>query len=144
MAVNPITQFQKAADSERKSDLAQIQRAIEAYYQDFGRYPQSTGAYTIDENLDPTITDEIQWGTGWAPYIDVLPAEDAADKNYVYYSDPADGQSYWLYASIDRGQEDPDACNNGDACLRLSTLSITDTACGGICNYGISSPNVSP
>ena len=37
-------QFKKADDTKRKSDLAQIQRALEAYYQDFGMYPDDNNA----------------------------------------------------------------------------------------------------
>ena len=32
--INPLEQFNKAQDAKRKADLAQIQRALEVYYQD--------------------------------------------------------------------------------------------------------------
>ncbi len=128
--LNPFEQFSKAADLQRKTDLAQAQRALEAYYQDFGRYPTSTG----------TKLSAADWGVRWSPYIDVLPKDANISKNYVYKV-TADGQSYWLFASLDRGGRDAQACNkDGSVCSNAGGLS-----CGsGICNFGVSSPNTSP
>ena len=38
---NPLTQINKAQDSQRQHDLAQIQRAVDTYYNDTGCYPKS-------------------------------------------------------------------------------------------------------
>src|SRR5260221_2944819 len=57
-ALNPLDQFRKARDSERKSDLAQMQRVLEQYYQDNGRYPDNGNTYTIlDHNGNSVV-----WG----------------------------------------------------------------------------------
>lgn len=138
--IQPAEQFNKTQDTKRKSDLAQIQRALETYYQDYGRYPMSNAA---DEIVVPTdSTDPIkEWGSSWKPYIDVLPVDSKSTKNYAYWVDEsASGQSYRLYASLDRGTKDEAACAAGSSCPNLPT----DVTCGGICNYGVSSPNVSP
>ncbi|HVZ66894.1 MAG TPA: type II secretion system protein GspG [Patescibacteria group bacterium] len=135
--LNPFEQFKKAADTQRKSDLAQIQRGLEAYYQDYGRYP------TASANKIVYNAAALNWGSSWAPYMDVLPKDDASGKNYVYVVS-GDGQSYWLYTSLDRGAHDPQACNSGAACDGLALNGIAANACGGTCNYGVSSPNVSP
>ncbi len=135
--VNPITQLQKANDAKRKSDLAQIQRGLELYYQDNGSYPVSTGTYTITG---------ASWGNAWGSYIAKLPKDPATSgRNYVYYS-PSGNQSYYLYASLERGTNDPNTCNSGGAgiCSSLSANSIAATACGGTCNYGVTSPNATP
>src|SRR4051812_9967415 len=60
MLVNPIAQIDKAQDAHRKSDLAEIQKALDLYYQDNGRYPVSTGTYQITN---------AAWGGAWTPYI---------------------------------------------------------------------------
>ncbi|MGA2911511.1 MAG: prepilin-type N-terminal cleavage/methylation domain-containing protein [Candidatus Levyibacteriota bacterium] len=136
LVLNPLAQFQKANDVRRKSDLAQIQRALEVYYQDNNKYPiVATAPYQIPG---------VSWGNSWQPYMDVLPQDPSSSKNYVYYS--PSGQSYYIYASLDRGSNDPAACSGG-LCSAPANSSINmQTACGsgGDCNYGVSSPDVTP
>lgn len=145
--LDPATQFKKAQDSRRKSDLSQIAKVLEQYYQDHGAYPRSSlnppdsVSYRIVNNIDATET-LLDWGNPWPPsYMDILPKDPSSSKNYVYFST---GQSYWLYASLDRNN-DPQVCvAGGGACPGLAVNSIPEAACGGTCNYGISSPNTSP
>ncbi|MBF8249684.1 MAG: putative General secretion pathway protein GspG [Candidatus Levybacteria bacterium] len=126
--VDPVAQIQKANDSRRKTDLNQIQKAFEVYYQDYGKYPDSSG-YIIAGKT---------WGSPWTPYMGNLPEDPSSSKNYAYVM--SNGQSYYLYASLDRGASDPQACNGGSPCANAGLAS-----CGsGTCNYGVSSPNVSP
>lgn len=133
-AINPVEQFKKAQDLRRKGDLAQIQRALESYYQDNGKYPQSSS-----NKIAPGGT-SVAWGASWSPYIDVLPIDPTSSRNYSYWSDPT-GQTYRIYASLDRGSRDDKACNlDGSQCTGVQ---IGQT-CGGTCNYGVTSPNVSP
>jgi general secretion pathway protein G len=137
--VNPIGQFRKVRDTQRKNDLSQIQRALEQYYNDFGRYPQhsDTTNYYI---LSPTT----QWGQPWTPYMDIIPKDPTAVQRYRYISPNADGQSYMLYAHLENNV-DAQLCvpgSPGTACPGAGSVT-----CGGptlICNYGVSSPNVSP
>ncbi len=135
--LDPFSQFQKANDAKRKEDLVQVQRAMEQYYQDFGQYPKNSGPLIVDfkGNL-------LSWGSSWQPYINVLPKDPKPSNTYVYYVS-ADHQSYWLYASLERNS-DPQACNKGSACASLSKNNLSNNACGGICNFAVSSPNVSP
>jgi type II secretion system protein G len=137
-ALNPIAQFQKANDARRKADLSQIQKALETYYQDNGSYPIEVSLpYKIIVPGTPPTT--IEWGQSWSPYMNLVPADPASSKNYVYYST---GQSYFLYASLDVGGTDPQACNkDGSVCSKVPSGA---TCGGGICNFGVSSPNVSP
>jgi len=139
--LNPVTQFQKANDAKRKSDLSQIQKSLEGYYQDNGKYPldNASSDYRI-KGLDGKV---VNWGTSWQPYMDVLPKDPSSSKNYVYHAS-SDGQAYFLYASLDR-VSDPNVCNSGSACSNLISNGVaSSTACGGTCNFGLSSPNVSP
>lgn len=144
-ALNPLAQFQKAQDAKRKGDLSQIQKAVETYYQDNGRYPASSAVALIYriKRLDGTTAD---WGQEFQPYMSILPKDPLSTKNYVYYSSLA-GQTYYLYASLDRGTNDPQACMGG-FCQSLSSNGISYSACGelngDICDYGVSSPNASP
>jgi general secretion pathway protein G len=141
--INPIEQIKKSNDAQRKSDLAQIQRGLELYYQDHGQYPQSSSDYKIINQVD-TNSSTIAWGTPWKPYMNILPTDPKKSQSYVYYS-TANGQTYYLYASLERGQYDTQACNKGDACTSLGAAGgPSANACGSLCNYGLSSPNVTP
>ena len=145
-AVNPIEQFRKAQDSKRKSDLAQVQRALEAYYQDFGRYPAHTttglNTYTINTGLGED-DNAILWGASWPPYMDVVPVDPSSSKFYIYVSDSTNGyQSYKIYASLDRGTNDPDACTEVTGCTNAPGGCGLDEE--SYCNFGLTSPNVSP
>jgi type II secretion system protein G len=139
--VDPKAQLQKAQDARRKTDLSQIQKAFETFYQDNGRYPD-----VVSYKIKSTKGDgsAAEWGTDqWAPYMGTLPKDPSSSKNYVYYAS-VDRQTYYIYASLDRGTSDSRACfASGNPCASAVTNGIP-TACGGNCNYGVSSPNVSP
>ncbi|OIP57354.1 MAG: hypothetical protein AUK12_04050 [Candidatus Levybacteria bacterium CG2_30_37_29] len=139
-----MAQFEKAQDVKRKSDLAQIARALEVYYQDNGKYPASN-SYKINITINGVLT-ALDWGSNqFSPYMDILPKDPSKSRTYVYYS-PSGNQTYYLYASLERGIKDTQACSGG-ICASLSTNGIPTETCGGassICNYGISSPNTSP
>jgi len=139
-AVNPLEQYRKAQDSRRKSDLSQVQKALEAYYQDFERYPaSSTGQIVVaNDSGDPTK----EWGSSWTPYLEVLPIDPNSLKQYSYWAD-TDGQTYRLYTSLDRGTKDPASCASGAQCNALPLQGVS-CGTGATCNYGVTSPNVSP
>ncbi len=136
--IDPVTQFQKARDAQRKSDLSQIQKAFETFYQDYGKYPDTLN-YKI-KKIDEAIS--IEWGNSWLPYMNVLPKDPSSSKNYVYYS-TSSGQTYYLYASLERGANDSQVCQGLNANGECSSVPGADL-CAGKCNYGVSSPNVSP
>ena len=132
---DPLGQIQKANDAQRKSDLAEIKKGLAIYYQDNGRYPASTPDYKIT-NLAPG-EDAVNWGTPWLPFMKVLPKDPSSSKTYIYHST---GQAYYIYASLDRGGQDSQTCNNGAVCPNVPP----GAKCGGTCNYGVTSSNVSP
>lgn len=142
--LDPLGQIKKTNDTRRKSDLSQIQKALESYYQDNNRYPRTTGTpyYCMQHIVSPFST--YCGGSVWTPYMNIVPRDPNTSRRYVYYT-PSDGQSYYIYANLERGTKDPQICNSdGSACDSLTTLGISATACGATCNYGVSSPNVSP
>ncbi len=132
-------------DATRKSDLANLQNVLNLYYKNTGAYPLSTAKGTSKPyriqgfKVDHEVVD---WGEEWQPYLPLLPKDPDSKKQYVYFASP-NGQTYWLYASLDIGN-DKYACNQGKACQSISGNGITPLACGGVCNYGVSSRNVSP
>lgn len=142
--LNPFGQFQKARDAKVKSDLAQVQKALEVYYQDNGRYPPNASqcTYHIQGN-NGDGNDCIDWGRSWQPYINAMPSDSTVNHRYLYFV-TSNGQAYYLYANLGKGAADPQSCNNGSACNSLSGNGISGTACGATCNFGVSSPNVNP
>lgn len=129
--LNPITQIQKSRDLQRKSDLAQIQRALEAYYNDNSKYPLST------PGVDYQISG-VGWGSSWLPYMQKLPVDPLSSLKYAYQA-ASDGSWYKLYAKLERGTKDPQACSDG-------VCGPSGTPCGGTggCNYGVTSSNTTP
>lgn len=152
--VDPISQIQKSKDAQRKSDLSQIQKILEQFYQDNGgKYPKSSTAeqtcgspqqscsYRII-NLSDVI---VEWGNAFSPYANVLPKDPVAGRKYVYYSPSnSNGQTYYLYASLERGTKDTQACSSGVCSGSGPSGPDLTTACGGKCNYGVSSTNTNP
>lgn len=137
---NPLAQIQKGQDTKRKADVEQIQNALEFYYQDTGRYPPSTIDFKISANAQT-----INWGGSWQPYMAALPSDPVSSKRYVYFTPASsNGQTYYLYASLDRST-DAQACNNGNACTSIISGGFPGAnACNGVCNFGKTSPNVTP
>src|SRR6185437_9866953 len=81
-SLNPLAQFSKARDAQRKSDLSQIQKALEQYYQDNGKYPQNDSSYHI-VNVNGQ---SVSWGSSlWSPYLDTVPADPQTSRQYLYY-----------------------------------------------------------
>jgi type II secretion system protein G len=119
----------KTRDARRKSDLGQLQRALETYYNDHSSYPLSndTGLIEIDEI-------SLSWGgelkdDNDTVYMKELPQDPNVNPAYCYISD---GSSYRLYAMLENS-EDP---SRGGP-----------YSCGGsdnIYNFGLSSPNTTP
>ena len=132
--LNPNAQFQKANDARRKSDLSQIQRALESYYQDHGSYPASSS----NKISDPQSGGTIIWGSPWGNYMNMLPQDPQSPAASYAYSVNSDGQGYRLYATLSR-TNDSQACNHGLACPHAPS-----GACIKTCLYAATSPNEVP
>lgn len=128
--INPLDQLQKAHDAKRKSDLTQVQKALELYSNDVGSYPEI--ASPSDYRIKGFDDFPVAWGEQWTPYMETLPKDPSSSKNYVYVSN---GRIYYLYASLDRGGKDFQACKvDGSACDSAIENGV-ENACGGACNY---------
>ena len=130
-AINPFEQLKKANDSRRKSDLSETQKALELYYQDNGSYPTATNG-------------NIDWGPNASAYIASTPKDPKSPSmNYVYVSTDGD-QAYVIYASLERGDKDPQACSAANPC-HMVDVGVNTESCGGLgCNFGVASPNTKP
>nr|MBI5456081.1 type II secretion system protein GspG [Candidatus Levybacteria bacterium] len=135
--LDPFSQIQKSKDARVKSDLSQIQKGLEVYYQDNQSYPTSNLSYQIVDKSG-TVRD---WGLPWTPYMNILPKDATTANKYIYYS--SNGQTYYIYASLNRGSKDSQACTGGQCAAPSGSGINMLNACGGKCNFGVSSPDVS-
>jgi general secretion pathway protein G len=115
----------KARDAQRKNDLGQMQRALEAYYNDKGVYPAETdlpaaGAIWQD-NID-----------GGALYMKAIPT-DPKGGAYDYQTD-ANQTAYKILTHLE---------NLNDPSL-LDCDEVTSGLCGTdlTCNFGVASSNM--
>lgn len=153
--LNPLQQFEKAHDGQRKSDLSQIKRALEQYYQDHASYPANDGSYQIKDFNGSSVS----WGgnAGWQPYMNLVPKDPSSDRQYVYRS-TNNGQTYQLYTALERGPEDPQTCESQSALCKANPDNVSDCNCPNVpsgvdcgtggahhpCNFGVTSPNTTP
>lgn len=139
---NPLEHMQQRNDSQRKEDLITVQKALELYYRDYRRYPQhEKDTYYI--KVKPTDPG-VEWGfNGFAPYIQALP-RDPGNFKYVYISEG--DQVYQLYAHFEYTGDDSPVCfpDSPSTPCNGAKNAGAGMACGGVCNFGISSPNISP
>ena len=111
----------KGRDARRKSDLSQIQKALEMYYNDKGVYPTAIPGGG-NEWKDTSVS-------GGTLYMKSVPA-DPKGGNYCYESN---GTYYKLYAKLENTRDPKIITPNSSVC----------TAANGY-NYGVSSSNVTP
>jgi len=89
------TSQMKSRDSQRKSDLGQIQRALELYYNDYGVYPLSTSIAWGEEFEDAKGT----------VYMKQLPKDPSGNPEYCYFYDPGPPMSYKIYAKLENSKD---------------------------------------
>ncbi len=150
LAAITFTSFQnsqkKGRDGRRKNDLRQVSLALEAYYNDYGKYPSGdTSTGKIKGCGDPSAPVVCDWGsilkftlpsgTNYPTYMVKLPKEPKGDWKYYYKS--SGSNSYQLYARLEN-TDDPEYVSAG--------FGTTPPECssGLLCTYGISSSNTTP
>lgn len=86
--INPGQQFKRARDVERKSDIRQIQSALELYRADNSAYPAAL------PNCDAPFT-----GTNGATYLQKLPCDPKNTTTKYQYT--LNGNTYTLIACLE-------------------------------------------
>jgi len=129
---NLLTSLKKGRDARRKTDLSNIQKALEMYYEDKSKYPDSLtfGSKFCEDTC----------AAGEKVYMQKLPDDPSSSSDYMYsYCPELDRQSYRLYASLENLNDLQIIDDDNLAC-------VTYLGCGTnhLCNYGISSPNTTP
>lgn len=130
----------KGKDGKRKSDLKQIQNALEAYMNDHGKYPPASaptggtivacgGAGTSSCAFGSAFTDEN--GT---VYMAQIPNDSSSPSLQYLYVASTDQKKYQLFAYLENTQDSSVGTYAGKNCP-TSTYQ---------CNYGVSSANTTP
>ena len=140
-----IFSIKKSHDAARKSDLATMQRGLEAFITDWGSYPSDDGAgkmIACDYNNSGSLS-TCDWGRQMAAffppsaipanralvsYLAKIPTDPVTTQNY-YYQKTATG--YNIFAAIE---------NTSDPYYKAG---LSQTCGGGVtCNYQVSQAGV--
>lgn len=115
LLVNLIGIRQRARDAQRKSDLRQIQSAIELYRADNGSYPVNM------PSCGQTLV-----GTGSTPptYMQKIPCDPLTSSSYTYTSN---GTTYSLIACLENSNDSQRDGTNVAPCNGTTNFSFTVT-----------------
>ncbi len=108
---NFVASRERARDTQRKSDVRQLQKALELYKQD-----QSPIAYPLDATWS-AIACASAWTVSGITYMNKFPCDPLSALRYSYTRNPADSTRYTLYACLEN-KSDTDssvqaACTSG-------------------------------
>ncbi|MEK7497940.1 MAG: prepilin-type N-terminal cleavage/methylation domain-containing protein [Patescibacteria group bacterium] len=107
---------ERGRDAARKSDLKNMQTALRLYYNDYGKYPMSTGAFEIS-GCGVQGTDTCLWGLPFEAasqtYMNKLPAD---PLNVPYRYTRIDADTYTLDACLENKSDDKAIVSTGNWC----------------------------
>jgi len=108
---------ERARDATRKSDIDQLSKALQLYYNDHNAYPDNTLL-------------ELHWNNGALSegtmvYIKWIPQDPNGNSNTYNYRNPSGLQSFCLWATLEN-KADKDYPNTHNRCL---------SACNGAINF---------
>lgn len=92
---------QRSRDGQRKSDLKQIQSALEQYRADNSSYP----------NALPSCGNSFEQNT--TTYMSKLPCDPVSKESYIYSST---GLTYFIYACLENGSDQNKDSTNQPGC----------------------------
>lgn len=95
-----MTAQMRGRDTQRKSDLKQVSHALELYYSDHGKYPDSSLVVWGSEFTD-----------GKTVYFKILPEDPVSAQTYTYTLVAGSNQKYQLFAHLENTQ-DKDCIDN--------------------------------
>jgi general secretion pathway protein G len=124
-----VTSLKSGRDARRKSDLNNIQKALEFYYEDVKAYP---AAITAGSPICHPL------GCATRNYMQVVPADPVPSYTYRYLPN-APTMTYQLYSCIEN-------LNDTGPGVKAAGYAATNCGCSGTttCKYGISSTNTTP
>ena len=138
---NPKKQIEKSWDGKRKTELAQLSKVLEDWYNDKQCYPKpSEICYDAPDRKTCHICGRSPQSPSFSPYLSSLPCDpQSPTKEYLYQVDDANcPRLYRIYTTLSNSSDPAIAevgcsqnCGPGD---------VT----GYIYNYAVTSPNTAP
>ncbi len=138
ISLRPKTQIDKGQDAKRKTELSQLQKALEDWYNDKNCYPKPQQiCYDSPNNNICHICGNKSTSPSFSPYLSRLPCDpNHPVKQYLYQVDNLNCPSWYRIYTILNNQNDQAikevGCQYG--CGPLQNY---------IYNYGVTSPNTS-
>lgn len=134
ISLNPWGQINKSQDSKRKSELTQLNKVFEDYYNDKNCYPTpDTVCYDANGELNCHICGNESGSPSFSTYLTRLPCDPQQPvKSYLYEVDNLNCPTRYRIYSVLNNVSDP---------------IIDQVGCSGGCgpesayNYGVASPN---
>lgn len=142
---NFTTSQKKARDAQRKSDLRQIQEALEMYLNDKGVYPAASSGKIIGCGTCGNLPSACNWDSQ-SEFRDTIPSGCGTTYMKKLPKDPLNNQNYYYWASTDQKSYKLYACleNVNDPRIITPSESVNCGGCNGSCNYGVASSNTTP
>jgi general secretion pathway protein G len=154
---NYLTSRLRARDSERKSSMEQIGKALEIYYNDYGKYPGSDdGRITPHEAVgSDQLGNPVNWGQTFIDnnntvYMKQLPSDVQYPSRQYYYEVDENNLKYRLYGRIENVNDaatdldddgTPGDVFDGSPGMGDGTAKLCGVAPDDYCNYGVNSPS---
>ena len=109
---------ERARDAQRKSDLRQIQSALELYRADKGTYPDAISCGNIFSDVTVTTT-----------YMSKVPCDPLNTAPFVYtYTSVNSNSGYYIYTCLENiNDSQKDTSNNSTSCSDPTTPSWSFT-----------------
>jgi prepilin-type N-terminal cleavage/methylation domain-containing protein len=124
-ASNFVEVQKKSRDVKRKADLASISKALNMYYDDYGKFP----------SIDNLLTSGGDFVNGTDVYMKQIPTEKSNNVTRYTYFVSGTGKSFRLWANLE---------NNSDNDCKSAALikDIYNLKAGTLCGYAVYSSNV--
>lgn len=133
---NYLSARQRASDTKKKQEMAQLKIALRLYYNDYNSYPGGTSGMAMngcgtngDQSCATTCTPGFASGAACDNvYMKKLPAGFLASPNtYMYYQTPG-GNDFCLRAALDN-LSDPDLAISQSRCATACTAANGKNNC---------------
>lgn len=133
----------KNRDNRRKGNLRSITIALEAFYNDKGKYPSGNSAGDI-LGCGTGDNQACTWDAAWTDskgttYMSKLPKDPSSTQRYFY---SGGYKTYQIYARLENTQ-DGDIPHSGTQALSYPSTNCSNGS-AQLCNYGLSSSNTTP
>lgn len=138
ITLNPWTQINKGQDSKRKTELTQLGKSFEDYYNDKNCYPRPQEVcydYNPSAPLNCHICGSESASPSFSPYLSTLPCDPRQPiKKYLYQTDSSTCPSYYRVYAFLTNTTDP----------ATQEYCSADGSGETDYNWGVASPNTQP